>query len=60
MFNLAADQGYANAQYNLGCMYRDGRGVDNDDKRAVELYTLAAEQNGAGAQFNLGAMYYNG
>jgi TPR repeat protein len=55
-----AEQGHADAQYNLGVMYDEGRGVLQDDKTAVKWYTLAAEQGQAHAQFNLGLMYYNG
>ena len=38
------------AQYNLGIMYQDGRGVTKDDAEAVKWYTLAAEQGHALAQ----------
>jgi len=41
-------------------MYADGRGVDKDDKRAVELFTLAADQGHAGAQCTLGNKYADG
>lgn len=34
-FWLAANQGYANAQYNLAVMYDNGRGVQKDRARAV-------------------------
>jgi uncharacterized protein YjbI with pentapeptide repeats len=52
-----AEQGYADAQSNLGVMYYKGRGVPQDDLTAVKWYTLAAEQGYADAQFNLGVMY---
>ena len=32
---LAADQGHAGAQYNLGVMYADGEGVPEDDAEAA-------------------------
>ena len=57
---LAAKQGHARAQYNLGLMYRDGYGVPQDHKTAVKWLRLAAEQGNASAQTNLGAMYYLG
>jgi TPR repeat protein len=38
----AADQGHAYAQYGLGCMYRDGRGVSMDDIEAYAYFNLAA------------------
>ena len=51
---LAADQGQAAAQLNLGNMYADGQGVLKDDAEAVRWYRLAAAQGIAAAQFNLG------
>ena len=55
-----AEQGDADAQFNLALMYEDGLGVPQDYKEAVRLYRLSAEQGFAIAQFNLGVMYYNG
>ena len=55
-----AEQGNADAQVNLGVMYRKGEGVPQNDKTAVKWYTLAAEQGNASAQFNLGVMYDEG
>ena len=43
-YRLAAEQGDAYAQYNLGLMYRKGEGVPQDDAEAVRWYRLAAEQ----------------
>ena len=56
----AAKQGDAQAQYNLGLMYADGRGVRRDDAEAVKWYRQAAAQGNAEAQYNLGFMYANG
>ena len=55
-----AEQGEADAQYNLGQMYRNGRGVPQDDTAAMKWYRLAAEQGDAKAQFVLGAIYFLG
>ena len=52
-WKLAAEQGYADAQSNLGVMYRDGQGVPQDDKTAVKWWKLAAEQGNARAQSSL-------
>ena len=60
VFLKAAKQGNAVAQYNLGVMYQQGKGVPKNDKTAGKWYTLAAEQGDADAQSNLGWMYYNG
>jgi TPR repeat protein len=43
-YRLAAEQGHASAQYNLGFMYSNGEGVPEDDKQAVKWYRLASEQ----------------
>ena len=59
-YRLAAEQGLANAQFNLGVTYANGRGVLKDDADAVRWYRLAAEQGHAIAQFNLGIRYANG
>ena len=56
----AAKRGYANAQFNLGVMYRRGKSVPKDNREAVKWYKLAAEQGYANAQFGLGAMYDSG
>jgi TPR repeat protein len=59
-FKKATEQGNASAQFNLGVMYSNGRGVLQDDKEAVKWYRLAAEQGHVPAQYNLGLMYRNG
>ena len=59
-FRPLGEQGDARAQFNLGFMYEDGRGVPKDYKTAVKWYALAAEQGYAMAQTNLGGMYYLG
>jgi len=38
-------------------MYRNGKGVPEDDKEAVKWFQLAAEQGNAIAQYNLGVAY---
>jgi uncharacterized protein len=55
-----AEQGLANAQYNLGLTYGNGRGVLQDDREAVKWWRKAAEQGNAIAQMNLGANYARG
>ena len=55
-----AEQGDADAQFNLGVMYANGEGVPQDYKTAVKWYTLSAQQGQANAQNNLGVMYANG
>lgn len=60
LFRPLAAQGNAIAQYNLGVMYHDGKGVPKDYAEAMKWYRLAANQGGAGAQYNLGLMYKDG
>ena len=60
LYSPLAKKGNAEAQYNLGVMYRAGRGVPRDYKEARKWYRLAAEQGNALAQFNLGWMYASG
>jgi len=48
-----AEQRNAEAQFNLGRMYANGRGVSQDYKEAVKWYQLAGEQGNAEAQINL-------
>ncbi|MCH8172945.1 MAG: sel1 repeat family protein [Proteobacteria bacterium] len=57
---IDANQGYAEAQYNLGLMYANGEGVSENDAEAVRWYRLAADQGYDKAQYNLGVMYLNG
>ncbi len=59
-YRKAAEQGYANAQLNLGLSYDKGQGVQQNDAKAFAWYRKAAEQGVAQAQYNLGLMYYNG
>ena len=40
-YKLAAEQGYAEAQYNLGAMYRGGEGVEEDCEEAVKWFVKA-------------------
>ena len=55
-----ADQGDAQAQYNLGILYENGQGVQQNDAEAVKWYGKAAEQGYGDAQFNLGHMFVKG
>ena len=59
-YRKAADQGDANAQYNLGLSYANGRGAKQDFGEAARLYRKAADQGYANAHFNLSAKYANG
>ena len=54
-----AEQGNADAQYNLGVMYHTGDGVPKNYKTAMKWYRLAVRKEIPFAQSNLGAMYEN-
>ncbi len=56
----AAEQGDADAQYGLGRLYYEGRGVPQDYAQAVTWYRKAAEQGYAEAQCAMGKAYYFG
>ena len=57
LHRLAAEQGDASAQFQLGRMYYEGWGVVQDYAEAVRWYRLAADQGLAAAQYNLGLSY---
>ncbi|MCH5309757.1 MAG: SEL1-like repeat protein [Prevotella sp.] len=59
-FRKAAEQGLAQAQYNLGVCYDNGWGISQNYSEAVKWYRKAAEQGLAEAQCNLGVCYYKG
>lgn len=52
-----AQSGNARAQNKLGVMYYTGRGVAQDNSKAIQWHRKAAEQGLADAQCRLGAMY---
>ncbi len=43
--SLAAERGHAEAQYNLGRMYAEGRGVSQHDRQAYKWLELAATRS---------------
>ncbi len=59
-FYRSAEQGYADAQFNLGLMHANGEGVEQNMDQAVALFKKAADQGHVDAQNNLGALYYLG
>jgi TPR repeat protein len=55
----AAEQGFAEAQYELGGMYYIGEGgVPEDDEEALKWFRKAAEQGHAEAQYKVGFSYH--
>ena len=55
-----AELGDADAQCQLGNLYRDGRGVPQDDVAAVDLYKLAADQGFSSGMSDLAIMHQTG
>jgi TPR repeat protein len=55
-----AEQGDAEAQYNLGVLYQYGRGAPQDDAEAAKWFRQAAEQDDPDAQYSLGVLYSEG
>nr|WP_315042157.1 tetratricopeptide repeat protein [uncultured Moraxella sp.] len=55
-----ANQGDAQAQFNLGYMYNKGKDVRQDYSQALYWYQKSANQGNALAQNNLGGMYVRG
>ncbi len=53
LYRLAAAQGLAGAQNNLGWMVQKGLGFAQDRAEAIRWYCLAAAQGDANAQSNL-------
>ena len=52
-----AEEGNTDAQFGLGYMYLEGKGVAMNYMEAMKWFRLAAEQGDADAQNNLGLMY---
>jgi len=60
-FRLSADQGFAQAQHDVGSCYSDGTGgLVQDWDMAVRLWRQAVEKGNADAQSNLGVCYAHG
>jgi TPR repeat protein len=51
-----AEQGQAVAQYQIGLLYANGKGVTKDDAKARQWYEKAAIQGHTEAQVNLGVL----
>jgi uncharacterized protein len=60
IFRTMAQQGHAAAQFHLGSMYRDGRGVLQDYAEAVSWYRLSAHQGNQMAKGSLAVMHREG
>ncbi|TCL75545.1 peptidoglycan-binding protein [Rhizobium sp. BK251] len=59
-YQLAADKGFAPAQYRMGSIYEKGNGAERDTAKAKHYYELAANQGNASAMHNLAVLYASG
>ncbi len=63
-FRLAADKGFNISLSNLGYMYMRGYGVEQDTKKAMDLFNTVISKGDKKAipavYANMGEMYYNG
>ena len=57
---ILAQKGEAKAQYHLGVLFNDGKGVPQDFTQAAKWYTQAASQGHTKAQLYLGLLYQKG
>jgi hypothetical protein len=55
-----AEKGDAAAQFRVGVLYAEGKGVVQNDAEAANWFRRAAEQGNMMAQYNLGASYAEG
>src|SRR4051794_7945623 len=55
-----ADKGDADAMFNVGILYDNGKGVPHDAAEAARWFRKAAEQGQSKAQFNLAVDYATG
>lgn len=59
-YQLAADKGFAPAEYRVGSIYEKGTGVPRDINKAKQYYEQAAIQGNASAMHNLAVLYASG
>jgi TPR repeat protein len=59
-YDLAAQKGHAEAQYNLARLYASGQGVPRDQEQALRWVRAAASQGYAPAQARFGMRYATG
>ena len=57
LYKASASLGYTEALYKVAVCYRDGRGVDKDEKLMVKYFEAAANKRHGLANYVLGNMY---
>lgn len=59
-FRKAAESGHSEAQYELGILLQEGKGVPQDTGEAAAWFEKAADRGVAWAQYRLGYLCHNG
>ncbi len=59
-FNMAIESGSAVAMYNLANCYKNGKGYQQNTKKALEWYEKAGDNGYAKGYYYLGKLYYDG
>ena len=59
-YQYAAEKNDNHAQFSLGCMYYEGKGVTQDYAEAFKWYLKASKQGDTYTQYLIGDMYYEG
>jgi uncharacterized protein len=59
-FRLASDQGFHRARTNIGLLYKNGWGVQQDYAQALDWFRRAAGHDDPRAEFNIGLAYAKG
>ena len=59
LWHRAAELGYVDSYYNIGCIYYNGYGVERDKMKAIHYWELAAMGGVADARRNLGVSESN-
>jgi len=53
MFNQLAKEGYVDAIFMVGLHYKEGRGVEMDEERAISIWKRASKRGSLDAQYAL-------
>ena len=60
LYRIASERGDADALFEVGAAFADGKGVERDEAEAVALWRQAAAKDEVRAVFNLGVAYEQG
>jgi TPR repeat protein len=60
LMQRSADHGWAQAEYQMGCIYLHGHLLPPDFSKAVRYFQESADQDGPRSQYELARLYANG